>query len=271
MTSHEISKANLLDILFENRNKNYGAYELRKQYSNRLGIAVAVMLGFVMLLAYVISNNSERITKAMKEVFKNDVVLTEVDVTPPPIEEPIVQEPAAARPDFRQNNYVNNIEIVSDDIDADMPTHDELTNAAISNVTADGNDFVGDKQPSLGNADKGTGTETKAAEPENSVNIIQKNAEFPGGQAAWLEFLNRYLRTPGELEAGQKRTVLVRFVVGTDGSITNFDVVQSGGTSFDKEVIRVLKKMPRWEPAVQNGHSVSVMFTQPVTFMAVEE
>ena len=63
----------------------------------------------------------------------------------------------------------------------------------------------------------------------------------------------------------------MRFAVGTDGHITQFEIVQSGGDSFDKEVIRVLKKMPDWEPAVQNGHHVSVMFTQPVTFMSLAE
>ena len=65
--------------------------------------------------------------------------------------------------------------------------------------------------------------------------------------------------------------MIVRFAVGVDGSITQFEILQSGGTAFDNEVIRVLKKMPKWKPAVQNGQTVSVMFTQPVTFVAYEE
>jgi protein TonB len=64
---------------------------------------------------------------------------------------------------------------------------------------------------------------------------------------------------------------MVKFAVGVDGSITHFEIIQSGGTDFDNEVIRVLKKMPKWKPAVQNGRNVAVMFTQPVTFMAFEE
>jgi protein TonB len=86
-----------------------------------------------------------------------------------------------------------------------------------------------------------------------------------------MNFLNKYLRTPDELEAGQKRNVIVRFAVGEDGTVTHFEITQSGGSAFDNEVIRVLKKMPKWKPAVQNGKNVSVMFTQPVTFMAFEE
>jgi protein TonB len=73
------------------------------------------------------------------------------------------------------------------------------------------------------------------------------------------------------LEAGQKRSVLVRFAVGEDGTVTQFEILQSGGNAFDNEVLRVLKKMPKWKPAIQNGRAVSVMFTQPVTFMAFEE
>jgi protein TonB len=73
------------------------------------------------------------------------------------------------------------------------------------------------------------------------------------------------------LEAGQKRSVLVRFSVSEDGSVTQFEIVQSGGEAFDREVLRVLRKMPRWKPAIQNGRPVSVLFTQPVTFVAMEE
>jgi hypothetical protein len=58
-------------------------------------------------------------------------------------------------------------------------------------------------------------------------------AAFPGGQQAWMNFLNKHLRTPNELEAGQKKTVQVRFSVAEDGSVTHFEILQSGGTAFD--------------------------------------
>ena len=60
-------------------------------------------------------------------------------------------------------------------------------------------------------------------------------------------------------------------MVSTDGSITNFEVLKSGGESFDREVIRVLKKMPKWKPAIQNGHPAATSFTQPVSFMVHEQ
>ncbi len=63
----------------------------------------------------------------------------------------------------------------------------------------------------------------------------------------------------------------VCYMVDLDGSISNIEVVQSGGDKYDKEVIRAFKKMPRWTPAIQNGHKVAVYFTQPVTFVGAEQ
>ncbi|MER3463947.1 MAG: hypothetical protein C4329_05565, partial [Chitinophagaceae bacterium] len=85
------------------------------------------------------------------------------------------------------------------------------------------------------------------------------------------EFLSRNLITLSELEAGDKKTVYVRFIVNENGTVTQFEIVKSVGTTYDKEVLRVMKKMPKWKPAIQNGKNVIVTFTQPVTFQAVEE
>jgi protein TonB len=86
------------------------------------------------------------------------------------------------------------------------------------------------------------------------------------------QFLSRNIcEAPQDLEPGEKRTALIRFHVAEDGSITNFQVLQSAGTAFDNEVIRVLKKMPKWTPAVKAGLPVSVSFTQAVTFVGQEE
>lgn len=88
---------------------------------------------------------------------------------------------------------------------------------------------------------------------------------------AWLDFLSNNLKTPQELEAGEKRVVVINFFVDAEGNVTRFTVVKSAGALFDNEVIRVLKRMPKWKPAIQNNQPVAVSFTQPVTFMAAEE
>ena len=108
--------------------------------------------------------------------------------------------------------------------------------------------------------------------PEKPKEIIpDRQPQFPGGSQAWIAFLSNNLRAPEELESGERRTVLIRFHVAEDGSIANFEVVRSAGSAFDNEVIRVLKKMPKWTPAMKAGQHLSVSFTQPVTFVGVEE
>jgi protein TonB len=69
------------------------------------------------------------------------------------------------------------------------------------------------------------------------------------------------------MEEGSQVKVVIRFVVGKDGNLSAYAVEKSGGTAFDEEVVRVLKKMPKWTPGIQNGRPVSVYFNLPVTFM----
>ena len=94
---------------------------------------------------------------------------------------------------------------------------------------------------------------------------------FPGGLEALTLFFSRNLSSPTDLEPGEKKVVLVRFVVGADGSITKAEIIQSGGDDYDREVLRAFKRMPRWNPAIQNGNKIAVSFTQPVTFVGVEQ
>ena len=265
MTSNEILKADVLDIVFDNRNKKYGAYLLRKYYNNRLMIGLSGMLGFVLVIVLIVGLNPG-VREAIASITDPDVVtLQTLPDAPPELPEP-VQPP---RSNIRTEHFVNRIEIVDDHVETNVPDQDVLIDAAFSDHHEEGSPLVGNQQPSsAGNVNDPPLT---VEEPASPSPVPSAAAEFPGGQKKWMEFLNRHLRTPGELEAGQKKSVLVRFSVGEDGSVTQFEIVQSGGILFDNEVIRVLKKMPRWKPAVQNGRNVSVLFTQPVTFVAFEE
>ena len=269
MTSHEILKADVLDILFDNRNKMYGAYELRKHYNNRMGIALGLMLSVVLGFVFFLDVSRAKQPVTINPFEGNVVELITLPNEPVQPEEPVRQQ--AAAPLVRQKNFTDRIEIVSNHTEADMPSQDELIDAVISNHNVDGPPLTDQLQPPVANS---IGNQA-GNEPEKKQAVtfggVSKAAEFPGGQSAWTAFLNKYLRTPDDLPAGEKRTVLVRFTVSAEGNISNFEIVQSGGNAFDNEVIRVLKKMPKWKPAFQNGLNVSVIFTQPVTFMAFEE
>jgi protein TonB len=117
----------------------------------------------------------------------------------------------------------------------------------------------------------GGGTAEAPIAEKKDPPLPSRAPQFPGGTAAWLNFLGKHLRPVQDLEPGEKRSCLIRFSVDEEGTITNFVVIQSGGNEFDNEVIRVLKKMPKWLPAIQNGKPTAVSFTQPVTFVAQED
>jgi len=111
----------------------------------------------------------------------------------------------------------------------------------------------------------------KEFETNNEPVLINRPPNFPGGTQAWLSFLQRYLQSPEDLEPGQRIEVQVRFWIDVEGKISKPEIIKSGGSSFDKEVLRVMKKMPRWEPAMQNGNFIAVAYTQPVIFLGVEQ
>ena len=94
-----------------------------------------------------------------------------------------------------------------------------------------------------------------------------RDPSFPGGPAAWLNFLQRYLQAPEDVEPGKRIEVQVRFWIDVDGSVSRAEIIKSGGSAFDKEVLRVLKKMPNWEPALQAGRPIAVAYQQPVIFI----
>ena len=89
---------------------------------------------------------------------------------------------------------------------------------------------------------------------------------FPGGYEVWMQFLNRNLKPPAEQAVGENKTVVVQFLVSADGEVSNIEITQSGGAAYDKEVLRVLKRMPKWKSAIEKGQPVNAIVTQPVTF-----
>lgn len=268
MTSQQILQSDLLDILFENRNKDYGAYQLRKTYHLQLlkAMATAITAAFLLLLFFKPSFSKTAADKIKDEVIVRDFKLPEPEQKNPEPPKP----PEAPKNQIRQQNFTDHIEITQKEIIDPLPPIDALKDVAISNKTVAG-DVVGTLQPAVLPDTKGAALSAQTKEPEPRKEVApDRQPQFPGGMQAWLAFLSQHLRAPEELESGEKRTVIIRFHVAEDGSIANFSVVQSAGSAFDEEVIRVLKKMPKWTPALQAGRPVPVSFTQPVTFVAVE-
>lgn len=102
---------------------------------------------------------------------------------------------------------------------------------------------------------------------EKIYTTVDQQAEFPGGMNAWSRFIMTTLKYPSAAARANKGgRVFVSFVVNTDGSIQDVKLIKGVGFGFDEEAIRVIKAMPRWNPAKQNGKPVRSIFTQPITF-----
>ena len=264
MTNKEILQADLLDILFEHRNKLYGAYALRKTYSSRLGIALGVALSTVLLfilMSFIKKNDKGDIIRQHESIVKVTPLVLPEDKPKEP--EPVKEKPKA------QADYQKIIVVPDNEADTSIVKNDDLENKIIGNKNIDGdkpNDIVS-KPESSGNGD------VVAKEPEKKDEPLGPSREpsFPGGPAAWLTFLQRYLQAPADVEPGQRIEVHVRFWIDVDGNVSRAEIIKSGGSTFDKEVLRVMKKMPKWEPALQAGRPIAVAYQQPVIFIGQEE
>ena len=102
---------------------------------------------------------------------------------------------------------------------------------------------------------------------EKIYTTVQQQAEFPGGIKAWSRFLSAMIRYPAAAKRANKGgTVLVSFVINTNGTIQDIQLKKRIGFGCDEEAIRVIRAMPRWNPAKQDGKAVRSRFTQPITF-----
>jgi len=269
MTNKEILEADMLDILFEHRNKAYGAYSLRRHYNNRLFIALGIALSAVVLF-YLISLLKQN-TKESSPFFDREgstVVIEPIEIKPPKDPEPPVAKNLTKPAEIKNLT----IRIVPDVVKTDeIPEQDVIATHVISTQTVDGPIPEDPNVHASKSTDKGDVDKVITEPKTTGFNPVETPPRFPGGPSALALFFSNTLSSPTDLEAGEKKVVLVRFVVGADGSITKAEIMQSGGDMYDREVLRAFKRMPHWIPAIQNGNKIAVSFTQPVTFVGVEQ
>lgn len=272
MKTASILKADLLDIIFENRNKDYGAYQLRKYYHERLYKALGITFLFVSILSvsiFLYKPNIILITPYdMKDL--NPVHLLQKEK----IKSPEIKKPKKHIPLKPVNSqiFTSVIKIVDSTMESTKLAKN-LDSAVISNITETG----------LGGVQKivksDFGGEIISVSNNETVRPIDKtkpfyNAEimpsYPGGLNALMKFLKNNIQNPGEGEHTETISVKIKFIVGYDGVLKGFETVEDGGKAFNNEVIRVLKKMPVWIPGKTAGENVSVYYTIPVKFVSLD-
>jgi periplasmic protein TonB len=269
METNKILSADVLDILFEGRNKEYGAYALRKGYNGRLGRSLLVMGGVVVVL-FMMSFVTRKGGHAVKPPVPDSVTLVNIvpDIAPPP-PPPVpvhVQQVATVRD--------VTIRIVPDDVKTDpIPENKDMDNVKIGTHTLAGTpDDVVAPPASLGDGKRNVVEAPKPAEDEGIYTIVQIESTYPGGVPAWARFLNKSFRYPdGAQNNGTQGTVVVRFIVDKDGNVSDVEAVSGPDQDgLREEAVRVIKRSGKWIPAVQNGRNVKSYKLQPVVFKIAE-
>jgi protein TonB len=274
MEPNQIKEAHILDILFDGRNKEYGAYELRKTYNRRL-VKSMIVMGSVVILVFVggaVSGLGKGVRVGRIEIY-DSVNLRAVVDPPPPLPPPprVVPPPQVATLRLTTTRIVPDDQVKPED---KPPVNDDANKMKIGTVNKPGDvdgDIVG---PPAANGLGANVMETpKKAEGDDRFVPVEVEASFPGGIPAWARFLNKNLRYPDEaMNSGTGGTVVVQFVVDLDGNVSEVKAIsgpEQGGLREEAE--RVIKRSGKWVPAIQNGRHVKAYRRQPVTFQPVQE
>lgn len=271
MKPEYILQSDMLDILFENRNKAYGAYYIRRHYNQYLLKALAAMFMLLGMLLFISGRYDKTKSGSIFTVPDHPPVGPVRPVEPFKFDPPQPQIPPASKPAAARHFATIKIVPPSETIEEPMPDIETLVDKQVALVTVDG-PLLGDIiQPPVPHQAAGTGKGeiTEAYTQPFASTGVDEVATYPGGTKAMMRFLQTHLRHINS-DKDETMKLRIRFVVAEDGSIADFKVVQSGGENIDRQVIKALQKMPRWNPAKKNGKNVAMYFVQPVTFEAAE-
>lgn len=274
MSKIDLISSDWVDLVFEGRNKAYGAYRLRKSTTKRniLAMVAVVILLIVAFIILTVKNfvDEQRAKVAMTQVAeltnykqpekKAEVKQKKVEVEPERVVERVKSSIKFTAPVIKKDEEVKP--------DEELKTQDELmsTKTAIGTFDVKGNDDANGEV--LKAKEVIAEPEPPKHEEEDKVfDIVEQQPMFPGGQTALMKYLSEHTKYPVVAqENGVQGRVTVQFVVEKDGSISDVHVLRGVDPSLDKEAVRVVKSMPRWTPGKQNGINARVNYRVPVLF-----
>jgi len=266
MKTYNFSEASFDEIIFHNRNKNYGAFVLRQEQERNTKIALltsCTLVGALLLIPFF----KNLLGKNVAAPENQNVIITVVDVpyfsnekkeiklTPPP----------------QAANTTRSVEMVvrrqDEIVEEPIATQQELSQTNIGTIT---NDIVGsDARLGEGVPDGGGIEATPVVQPpvSNIVDFPEVMPEFPGGEKALYQFISRNVVYPERAkQMEQEGKVYLKFVVNEDGKVSNVEVLRKAGFGFDEESARVVSMLPTFKPAMQNGRNVKSRYIIPIAF-----
>lgn len=272
MEINKILSADVLDIIFEGRNKEYGAYQLRKTYNKRLMTALIVTAAIIVLSfgGYILSNlfntDSEKKDMVVQDVQLEEIKQEEKKEEPPPPPPPKPPEPPKVEmAKFTPPKIVKDEEVKEEE---KPPEVEKLEETKIGTVNQEGVKDEGIVAPPVEDAGKGVVEAPKKVEEDwdKTFTKVEIESEYPGGSAAWQRYLNKTLRYPQDaIDNEIQGTIVIQFIVDKEGNVSEVEAI-SGPEELRSEAVRVIKKSGKWTPAVQNGRQVKSYKKQPIVF-----
>ena len=278
MAQIDLTRNGWCDLIFEGRNKEYGAYKLRTQTGKRnfkAIITIAILAALCIILFYIKAGyDAYQAAHAKNENVTEISALNQPKKKEAKVERKVQVEEKKEVVKEVKSSIKFTAPVIKKDADVkpeeEMKTQDQImqTNTAIGALDVKGNSDQGE----ILKVTQRVETEPVKAEPkpevENKVfDVVEQMPSFPGGPSALMQYLSSNIKYPVVAqENGVQGRVVVSFVVERDGSITDVQVARSVDPSLDREAQRVVRNMPRWIPGKQNGQAMRVKYNVPVAF-----
>jgi len=264
MDTNKILQANLLDLVFDGRNKDYGAYELRATYPERIKKSLIIIITFAgLVFAGAVLGRSMK-SSHRQQYTNREIVIENLKEEEKKIEQPIEKRQPEPEQQTKTIAFTPPV-ITNEPVDQPPPEQAEFDSVKIDTKTQDGKNFDGtvDDKP----VDKTGILDVKPdKESDDPLIIVEVPAKFIGN---WESFLRRNLRpevaTDNNAPEGIYR-VIIQFVVDKEGNVSDIKPLTNVGYGMEEEAMRVIRKATKWEPAIQNGYKAKAYHKQPITF-----
>jgi len=269
MAKLNIFKSDWIDMVFEGRNKKYGAYQLRSE--NPKTTVKALVIGSLLFVGAIASPFIWKMGGLADNEEEEVEVVEMIDIEEPEIEQPLPPTPPEIKQQQAPKSIVEEVKFKplvaakKEEVPDDPPLQTDFKDADPGKENKEASPDQGDLN--IGNE---SGDLNKGVEPvgdDNSIHNmagLQVQPDYPGGVAAFLKEVHRNFNTP-ELDKDLEARVIVSFVVEKDGSITGVKAARDPGYGLGKEAERAVKAIKKkWSPGVQNGKPVRVNYSLPI-------
>ena len=274
----DLSSKEWRDLIFEGKNKEYGAYEMRAKSDarhNRAMLVIIIVIAAVALLAMLVNTVIEKATARPED--QTEQAMVEMATEEAQEEEPQEEEQQRVeeqKPEVLPEEVLNTMKATELKITADaevkeeIKSQDEMKETTTAVGASDFDKGTDDLNVVREHKDEVVVEEKKEPVDDNKVfDVVEQNPVFPGGEAALLKYVAEHIRYPAMAQENNiQGRVVVQFVVTKTGSIGQVKVVRSKDPDLDREAVRVVKSLPKFTPGKMNGHAVNVWYTLPINF-----